>query len=117
MTRKNAPTGLGAAGRRLWRESQQMFVFNPAEEGTLLELCRCLDELERLERAMAQEPVVVRGSRGQPVPHPLLGDIRAHRVLVAKLQKALALPDIRKHQGARRRGRLSSVQGVRQAGS
>jgi hypothetical protein len=116
MTRKNAPPGLGARGRAMWREMRQTFVFSVSEEGTLLELCRCLDELDRLEKTMSSEPVVVRGSRGQPVPHPLLGDIRAHRLVLAKLVKALNLPDESSSRGAGgvRRGRLSSpIQAVR----
>ncbi|WP_152531288.1 hypothetical protein [Mycobacterium sp. UM_CSW] len=97
---------------------QQTFVFNPSEAALLLELCCCLDELDRLERELAEQPAtVVRGSRGQPVAHPLLAEIRAHRVVATKIQRALDLPDTRKPQGARRKGRLSSVENMRKAGS
>jgi hypothetical protein len=113
MTRKNAPIRLGVSGRRLWREMQQMFTFDPSETAPLLQLCCNLDELDRLERELAEQPAtVVRGSRGQPVAHPLLAEIRAHRLVSVKLQRALDLPDIRKPQA--RRGRLSSpIQAVR----
>lgn len=90
---------------------------NPSEEGTLLELCRCVDELDRLEKTMASEPVVVRGSRGQPVPHPVLADLRAHRLVLAKLARALNLPEPKAAVG-QRRGRLSSpIQAVRNGGA
>jgi len=83
----------------------------------LLELCCCIDELDRLEREMAEQPATVRGSRGQPVAHPLLAEIRAHRLVATKIQRPLDLPDIRKPQGARRRGRLALVQQLQRGGA
>lgn len=113
MTRKKAPSGLSVRGRALWREMHDLYVFNPSEEGCLLEMCRLFDELERLETAMAAEPVVVSGSMGQPVVHPLLADIRAHRLVLAKLAQALNLPAPRGASQRVRRGQLSSVQATR----
>jgi hypothetical protein len=46
-----APTGLRAAGKRLWVAVANKYVLTPAEVSVLVEACRTSDELDRLERA------------------------------------------------------------------
>lgn len=92
MAGRQFPAGLKARGRSVWREITAVYVLDPAETALLVELCRTVDELDRLTAAMAEESPVVEGSTGQPKAHPLLGEIRLHRKLAESLSAALALP-------------------------
>jgi hypothetical protein len=57
-----------------------------ARDGVLGEQAvRVLAEIVRLEKELDAGPLVVPGSRGQPMPTRLLGELRAHRWLLARL--------------------------------
>jgi hypothetical protein len=86
------PAGLKTRGRSLWRSIMAVYQLDPAETELLHELCRNLDEIDALVAALADQPVVVEGSQGQPRPNPLLAELRAHRTLSERLAAALALP-------------------------
>jgi hypothetical protein len=88
MTAK-PPPGLGKRGAAFWRAVQAEWVPDAAESEVLLEACRLLDQLDRLE-AEAQT-VTVPGSRGQPRANPALGEIRAGRAQLAQLLASLRL--------------------------
>ena len=97
-----APTGLRAAGKRLWAAVAESFVLNPGELAMLEQACRTADELDRLERAVRALPdLVTTGSTGQLKPHPLLEDVRRHRLLLERLTSALNLPDDTEEVGLR----------------
>ena len=88
------PTGLKAPGKRLWAAVATKYVLTPAELEMLSQACRTADELDRLERAVRQlAELTVRGSTGQPKAHPLLEEVRRHRVLLERLTGALCLPN------------------------
>jgi hypothetical protein len=88
------PTGLKAQGKRLWAAVATKYVLTPAELEMLAQACRTADELDRLERAVRQlSELTVRGSTGQPKAHPLLEEVRRHRVLLERLTSALCLPN------------------------
>jgi hypothetical protein len=64
--------------------------------------CRTADELDRLEKAVRQlSELTVRGSTGQPKAHPLLEEVRRHRLLLERLTGALCLPDEDEELGLR----------------
>jgi hypothetical protein len=96
------PTGLRAPGRRLWVAVAGLYVLTPAELQMLAEACRTADELDRLEKAVRALPeLVVSGSTGQPKAHPLLEEVRRHRLLLERLTTALNLPDESEEVGTR----------------
>lgn len=109
MSTPKAPPGLKARGRVLWREVQAAYRLNPAEAATLGALARTIDEIADLEAALADAPVIVSGSKGQPMPNRLFAEIRAHRVLADKLQISLALPAPGEQTGQRRSGQAKAA--------
>jgi hypothetical protein len=46
---------------------------------------RVLAEIRQMEAALDAGDLVVAGSKGQPMPNRLLGELRAHRWLLARL--------------------------------
>ncbi|MGH4001744.1 MAG: hypothetical protein ACRDTJ_30270 [Pseudonocardiaceae bacterium] len=93
MSTPKAPAGLGAAGRKLWREILADFELPTDALSLLTAACRTIDELDKLHTAMAGAEVMTTGSQGQPVVNPLFAEARAHRATLAKLLAQLALPD------------------------
>jgi hypothetical protein len=77
-------------------------VLTPAELEMLGQACRTSDELDRLERAVRALPeLTTTGSTGQLKPHPLLEEVRRHRLLLERLTSALNLPDDAEEVGTR----------------
>ena len=96
------PTGLRAPGRRLCLSVAERYVLTAAELEMLGQACRTADELDRLERAVRALPdLTTTGSTGQIKPHPLLAEVRAHRLLLERLTTALCLPDEGEESGLR----------------
>jgi hypothetical protein len=73
-----APSGLGKGGRRLWRAiaNPGTYELRPDEVRVLEDACREVDLIDRLEDALAGEPLTVAGSQGQIVVHPLIVEVR-----------------------------------------
>lgn len=82
-----APSGLKQAGRRLWRDVTAEFDLQqePHKRRLLEDACRVTDTIAELERAMADEPLSVRGSAGQMTIHPFISEARFQRALLAQL--------------------------------
>jgi hypothetical protein len=96
------PAGLKSPGRKLWVAVVESFVLNPGELSMLEQACRTADELDRLEQALCALPeLTTTGSTGQLKPHPLLAEVRAHRLLLERLTTALSLPDEDEESGLR----------------
>lgn len=94
MTRKLvAPRGLQVKGKRLWNDITANYELRFDELRLLEDVCREVDLIERLETALMDAPLTVKGSMGQEVASPLVQEIRQHRGVVARLLSALKLPD------------------------
>jgi len=106
------PKGLLRAGRALWRDVHRQYILDPAEEVILLQMCRLSDELARISDELATQNATTKGSRGQPVVNPLIQEIRLTSLALAKLTKALDLPQP-KSGTTSRRGRLPGVVDLR----
>lgn len=55
--------------------------------------CREQDMLARIEAALADAPLTVKGAQNQMVAHPLIGEARRSRAQIASLLKAIGLDD------------------------
>ena len=107
------PEGLGATGRALWRDTVANYTFTPTEQALLRELCRAHDTATRLTTHAKGVSVTVKGSRNQPVVNPIFAEIRATDETIARLTRALNLPDDRRNERKRvfkSRGRISAIQ-------
>lgn len=92
--RPRMPRKLGKAGRDLWQgitDPEEGWALRPDEIRLLTDACREADIVERLETALADAELIVRGSMGQPAPSPLLTEIRQHRATLAGLLGKLRL--------------------------
>lgn len=87
------PAGLGARGRRLWDAVTGEYDLRTDEKELLLELCREYDLIEALEDVRRTVDLVDVGSTGQSRMHPVVGELRQRRLVVARLSSELALPD------------------------
>lgn len=63
-TTPRAPTGLGLAGRRFWKETQAAFVIEDHMVPILTETCRCLDRLSEVREALEGQPLTIESPRG-----------------------------------------------------
>lgn len=88
------PRGLAARGSAFWREITDAWDI-PADLQPVLEhAARTVDDLARMQDALADADLIVTGSTGQPVPHPLIASVRAHRELLARLLRQFDLPPL-----------------------
>jgi hypothetical protein len=102
MSDMEPPAGLDESGMGLWASVVEVYVLTASEVAILTQACFTADELDRLEAAVRELPdFVVRGSTGQPKPHPLLAEVRAHRALLQRLMEGLNLPDQDQQVGLR----------------
>ena len=77
-------------------------MLSAGELEVLRQAVRTADECERLERAVRALPdLTTAGSVGQPKAHPLLEEVRRHRVLLERLCGSLNLPAEDEEQGLR----------------
>jgi len=92
------PSDLGASGRALWREiarqvAQDGLILDAREAVLLTMACREADQLAVIEDALVDASLMVRGSQGQQVAHPLLGEARRSRTTIAALLGKIGLED------------------------
>lgn len=87
-----APRPFGDAGQAFFDQVTAEFDLSVTEQRTLVDVCREIDLVERLQVALDHEPLIVHGSQGQPVASPLVQELRQHRSVLDRLLRSLALP-------------------------
>ena len=98
-----APNGLKSRGNALWRTIMQNYALDEGEKQLLHELCRVVDRLDQLENQLAEDGLMVTGTRGQlPKAHPLLLEQREAQKTMSRLVAELALPMPGEQAGRRR---------------
>ena len=91
-----APVGLKARGRQLWRELHTTYDFTDCPEKLIIleQAARTADVVHRLQSIVdAADDLRVKGSQGQPVAAPEVGELRQYRALLTSLLKAVNCPD------------------------
>lgn len=94
MSRPRQPAGLGPAGKGLWRSLVDVYLLDPREVAQLSAACRQADDVALLEAELANDGVIVTGSKGQPRLSGVVAELRQGRLAVSRLLGDLALPDL-----------------------
>lgn len=81
------PKGARSAGRALWRSVVDHFELEEHERSLLVQAVHVADTCEDLQ-AVVDEEGPVRAGR----PHPVLAELRAQRIVLARLIVALRVP-------------------------
>lgn len=91
-----APDHLGAVGVDLWDSIASKYALRPDELARLDLACITAEALSTLDKAWRDlgSPMVTRGSMGQEVIHPLIGELRAQRAALEGMLVRLKLPDL-----------------------
>lgn len=92
-TRKpRSPAGLSRRSGVFWRATVDAYDLSTSEVELLAEVCRCLDEIDLLQAALDVEDATVTGSTGQSRVNPAVGEVRKHRLALARLVRHHDLP-------------------------
>jgi hypothetical protein len=93
--RPDPPRRLGVAGRRAWRAALAGLGSDLQFTAKELDLLRLVagqaDLVDRLERQLADQPLVVPGAQGQPRPNPLIALLSSARLAQARLWSEIRL--------------------------
>ena len=89
----DAPKNLGLAGRALWDAIEKPYELRPDELRVLGAACREQDLIDKMQTVLDSDALMITGSMGQQVVHPLVSEIRQHRTVLAALLRSLKLPD------------------------
>jgi len=93
------PRRFGASGRKLWREVLGRFEFDQHELSLLVEACRTVDALDRLDEMVHAEGLLLEGKA-----HPALVEARLQRVVLTRILATLRLPEGESDVRPQRRG-------------
>jgi phage terminase small subunit len=91
------PTGLGSAGKELWKailgDTADDWELDRRELHLLERACVCADRLAELDAAVKRDGTTTAGSRGQTVVHPALGEARQLELVQMRLLSSIELAD------------------------
>lgn len=92
MADRKPPTRLSKSAHALWDDVTSEWDLRPDELRMLEDACREASLVDRIERELSAGLLTL-GSTGQVRAHPLLGEVRQHRVAMSQLLSRLNLPD------------------------
>ena len=94
-TKPKPPASLDYAGKALWADVVAKYDLRVDELAVLEAACKTADMIATLDKEWdgLGKPFLTRGSMGQDVIHPLIGERRAQQAQLAKLLGLLKLPD------------------------
>ncbi|MCK2022761.1 terminase [Microbacterium sp. kSW2-24] len=87
------PSGLNAAGRKLWDAITADFDLAGHELAQLEEACRVRDMIVTLRRQLADDGTMLASSQGMRL-HPAIAEIRQHQLALARLLATLQVPGL-----------------------
>ncbi len=95
MSKPKPPASLATAGKALWSDVVKKYDLRVDELAVLESACKTADMIATLDKEWDAlgKPFLTRGSMGQDVIHPLIGERRAQQSQMAKLLAQLKLPD------------------------
>ena len=95
MSKPKAPVTLSDAGKALWGNVVKSYDLRVDELAVLESACKTADMIALLDKEWnaAGKPFLTRGSMGQDVIHPLIGELRTQQAALARLLGLLKLPD------------------------
>jgi hypothetical protein len=95
MSKPKAPEFLAKAGAALWSDVVGKYDLRTDELRTLEDACATTDMIAALSASWEElgRPLTTKGSMGQEVIHPLIGEIRTQRAARNALWRQLKLPD------------------------
>lgn len=104
VARSKTPSSgpIGPRGEVVWDELTAAYVFSPGELELVRQVCHAVDLIAEMDARLAKEDLLVRGSMGQPRPHPLIAAVGQQRRVLETLLRALALPMPDEVEGRRR---------------
>ncbi|MDY4677598.1 MAG: hypothetical protein SO360_01860 [Bifidobacterium tsurumiense] len=94
MKSQRMPSNLtkNGKGQKLWKDLTERVEFTDVELRTLENACYTVDRIAKERRAIGDN-LIVAGSQGQDVAHPLLVHLRADEKHLAELLARLDIPD------------------------
>lgn len=95
MSKPKPPAVLESAGATLWSSVVAKYDLRVDEFAVLEAACKTADMIATLDKEWAAlgKPFLTRGSMGQDVIHPLIGERRSQQSALAALFRQLKLPD------------------------
>lgn len=87
-----APAGSKAAGKRLWQAVLGGFVLDEHELTLLRQAVAVADTCDELQKVIDADGPMIKNRFGEPIAHPAAVELRAQRIVLARLIVALRVP-------------------------
>lgn len=89
----SGPVFSSADARELWAATTGTYSMSAHEKLILKGACMALDKIDAIQCELDGVPLMSKGSMGQDVANPLLGELRQTQAAFDRAMKQLALPD------------------------